>query len=444
MEGSAFADIGKQAGVDPTGVAECATAIQTALDGFVALGLRAYAKGTFKISSTVTIKDHADFSDAIFNYDGTGTAVQLGQATQTRRKRVVLPQVVYTPKGAVGWTAGTVGVRVVNMDASQISVPHITNFEKGLVVYGQSASACYSTYHMGGLNNNKVNLSLEADADGYVNQNTFIGGQYSHNSGEGTQVVGCKHIYLSDILTSRPNANVWVGASLESPNVVEYAVDVESGQYNRWLNCRFEDTSGSPRFRWGPKAVQNEVSGGYLADAIVFTKASGASRNSLLTADRFEMGGATTPTWRVANESSSGSLALGVYGAGVFSTAYTPANDWTIGIASTFIKVKNKTDSFERVRIDQAGGGAGGGLAFGSGSAEADVTLYRSAANVLKTDDKLVVALDLEVDGRLNVTPRTPTGSADATGTTGDIAADDNYVYVKTSTGWKRAALAAW
>jgi hypothetical protein len=41
-------------------------------------------------------------------------------------------------------------------------------------------------------------------------------------------------------------------------------------------------------------------------------------------------------------------------------------------------------------------------------------------------------------------TPYTPTGTADTNGNTGDIGWDDNYLYVKTSAGWKRAALSTW
>ena len=41
-------------------------------------------------------------------------------------------------------------------------------------------------------------------------------------------------------------------------------------------------------------------------------------------------------------------------------------------------------------------------------------------------------------------TSYTPTGSADANGNVGDIAWDDDYMYMKTSAGWKRAALSAW
>ena len=41
-------------------------------------------------------------------------------------------------------------------------------------------------------------------------------------------------------------------------------------------------------------------------------------------------------------------------------------------------------------------------------------------------------------------TPYTPTSSADPNGNVGDIAWDNNYIYVKTSTGWKRAALTSF
>lgn len=49
------------------------------------------------------------------------------------------------------------------------------------------------------------------------------------------------------------------------------------------------------------------------------------------------------------------------------------------------------------------------------------------------------------VRGRFNVeTPRTPSGSADAQGLVGDIAWDSNFIYVKTSGGWKRSALSTF
>ena len=41
-------------------------------------------------------------------------------------------------------------------------------------------------------------------------------------------------------------------------------------------------------------------------------------------------------------------------------------------------------------------------------------------------------------------TSYTPTGTADPNGNVGDIAWDDNYIYTKTTAGWKRAALSGW
>ena len=38
-------------------------------------------------------------------------------------------------------------------------------------------------------------------------------------------------------------------------------------------------------------------------------------------------------------------------------------------------------------------------------------------------------------------TAYTPTGTADTNGNTGDISWDENFMYVKTSAGWKRSAL---
>jgi hypothetical protein len=40
--------------------------------------------------------------------------------------------------------------------------------------------------------------------------------------------------------------------------------------------------------------------------------------------------------------------------------------------------------------------------------------------------------------------PMTPTGTADSVGNIGDVSWDDDYVYVKTSAGWKRTGLRAW
>ena len=65
--------------------------------------------------------------------------------------------------------------------------------------------------------------------------------------------------------------------------------------------------------------------------------------------------------------------------------------------SSQAVGVKVDGDSEARVKID-----AGGKITWGSGSATGDATLYRSAANILKTDDTLEAAsgvVTLATDG---------------------------------------------
>ncbi|MFH9589157.1 hypothetical protein ACH4LS_28970 [Streptomyces luteogriseus] len=54
------------------------------------------------------------------------------------------------------------------------------------------------------------------------------------------------------------------------------------------------------------------------------------------------------------------------------------------------------SDGVSRIRMDASGSGNGGTITFGDGTT-ADTNLYRSAANTLKTDDKLITAVGLGV-----------------------------------------------
>jgi peptidoglycan/xylan/chitin deacetylase (PgdA/CDA1 family) len=81
-----------------------------------------------------------------------------------------------------------------------------------------------------------------------------------------------------------------------------------------------------------------------------------------------------------------------------------------------------------------------GQIEWGPGTAGRDVTLYRSAANVLKTDDKFTAALGINMGTGVAV-PATATSA----GTAGDVAYDSSFVYVCVATNtWKRSALSSW
>jgi len=70
---------------------------------------------------------------------------------------------------------------------------------------------------------------------------------------------------------------------------------------------------------------------------------------------------------------------------------------------------------------------------------------YVSASTSVINEIKLgTAAHTVKIIGRLNVARRTPTSGADSQGAVGDVTSDDSYVYVKTSTGWKRSPLTSW
>lgn len=61
--------------------------------------------------------------------------------------------------------------------------------------------------------------------------------------------------------------------------------------------------------------------------------------------------------------------------------------------------------------------------------------------------DQIVLGTTLHstsVPGRFGVATRTPANTADAQGSTGDIAWDASFIYVKTGAGWKRSALSTF
>ena len=97
--------------------------------------------------------------------------------------------------------------------------------------------------------------------------------------------------------------------------------------------------------------------------------------------------------------------------------------------SSQAVGVKVDGDSEARVKID-----AGGKITWGSGSAAGDATLYRSAANILKTDDTLEAASGV-------VTLATD-GAPSAALANGAIAVDttNDVFYFRSSGAWQEVS----
>ena len=355
LEGSAFADIAKHPGVDNTGTTECAAAIQTALDGFAALGVRAYAKGTFKIASTITIASNADLSDALFNYTGTtGTAVRVGTTVSTGALvwdlNVHLPDVTATAKTVTGWAqvAGTVGVELCNLYDSTVHVGHVKNFETNLRCYGRGRGFVYNTVFLGQLDNGKVNLKLGADATGWCNENSFFVGHLSHQSGEGTSVSGTREIEI-EVCTNPVNNNKFYSPSVEG-NVAEYQL-LMAGVSNRVISGRYEVTGGA-RVRWASDAARNLIDGGHNAVSIVESFAAGAAYTNELRANGRRLSNGYT--WREGGSAAEGLDFIMDPGARVAGADRTTA--YRVFRCGNYTAMKRAADTNDRLRFDHDNG----------------------------------------------------------------------------------------
>ena len=107
-----------------------------------------------------------------------------------------------------------------------------------------------------------------------------------------------------------------------------------------------------------------------------------------------------------------------------FKTSITIDGASTAASEALSIKVTGDTES--RVIID-----AGGKLTWGSGSATGDVTLYRTSANSLKTDDTFIAAGGLVTKTYTGTPADTPPDGATAVDTT------NNKFYFRSSSGWR-------
>lgn len=366
-EGTLALDLRRQPGVVGDGVADDAAAITIAAVAAANLGLRLFATGSFRIGSTVRLICDADLSGATFIYHGSGVALQLGGASVLSRRTMVLPHVLCAGKPRTGWLAGTIGVKAVNLNTCTVTISRVTGFETGFLAYGQGSGTAYCTVNVGHLDNNKRNLVLGADATGWSNQNTFIGGRYSHNSSEGEDVPGTRHILL-ELAPNPVNNNLWLNPSVEG-STVEQQIDVSGGSYNQWINPRLERSSGG-RLRWGAGANQNVVLGGYNAAAARVTRVTGESRNAIRSANLYELyGSSSVAVTRLQNTASDAKPALAIYGAGSVAE-----KDYRWGWSASSLEAKRTTDAFPRLILD----GDNGRCYVGSGAAAP--TAYLAAA----------------------------------------------------------------
>lgn len=368
-----------------TGAADESSAIQAVLNSAGADDIvRLY--GTFAISSTVVVKSNLDASGAVFNYSGSGTAIQVGDNSVRSWKQIRLPRVVYLnkPPTGSGWTVGTIGVDIINIQSSMIYVSHIKAFETGLRMYSNGQGNVYNTVEVGHLDNNKKNIVLaSATSSGWTNQNVFIGGRFSMSPSEGQPVIGSAQIYLDPTYGS--NNNTFLNCSLESGSSHEYMLDVSAGSYNQFINCRWEISGGgTARVHWGATSTYNVIKGGYTSYNLTEVKDAGATRNWIESARGTKMfAGGSIDSHQgmiLENTTSSANPVLRVMTAGDDGSQADPASVWRWSLSAGSLKAKAAADTNARFQVDAATGK----LYLGPGSAAPTASIEAGGGTSIK------------------------------------------------------------
>lgn len=342
------------------------TALQDAADRAAANGKVLWSTGTMNTSSTLVLKCGFDLSSmSTWTYTGTtGTAFTVGDSTISNQwLRGKFPrQVIASAKGSsLGWAmvAGTVGIDFVNCLGCDFDMPRrVASFETGMQTRGATGSGCQqTTFRMGHLDNNKVNVRFKGDPTGWSNQNTFLGGRCSHNSGEGSQVAGTRHLLFEANSANPCNGHVFVGTSLESPDVVEFHAEFANTLYVLLVDPRWENTGGTSHTRTKSTGASkfNMVIGGAYSENIDQSQNDGTAQPvDVITPGRSALHGGSNnvPTLTLENIFSNSMPVLTTMASGAGAAKTDPTTGYCTKLTSNLWSGKRSTDTYDRLQID--------------------------------------------------------------------------------------------
>lgn len=354
----------KDFGAVGDGVADDTAAIQAALNYGATGGYTVTAAGTFKISSKVTIKGSADFSNAIFNvYSTPAIALEISTGNASNPTTILYNAVIYLPKvlsnttkPGTGWASQGIGVRTVNTYSCQIYVGNIKNFATGLLCTSYGTGNVFNNYYLGTLENNQQNLRLEpGNTAAWVNSNTYIGGILSFYSAEGTNITGCYDINIENA-SNVPNNNLFINQSVEA-DTPQYHIRC-AGSYNIFQQTRWEAAPAKLLFfgTTANNATRNMILGGYDIEALSVSYSGTTGKNNVLFGagtEVFEMGTSSAPL-RYININSSASPIRRYFEAGL--NPWANGSDWSVSESAQSLQAKRAADANSRLTLDYVNG----------------------------------------------------------------------------------------
>jgi hypothetical protein len=352
-------------GVDPTGATDSTAALQAVIDAHAASPTEANKvlrlQGVFLLASTLYLKGNTDAANAVFNYTGSGVAVQIGSSAigNVGRWHITLGDIVCTTKPAgATWVAGSVGLKLTNVSRCKISYNAITNFETGLLLFGDgtygTGGVAYNSFECGTLENNKVNQSLQivtGAVAGWTNENVFNGGSMTHTDGT-YPVAGMRHVLIGTTGGGSQNNNRWIGCCLETA-LEEYALDIY-GCDNMWIGCRWEGYGHNPPTIWRATSARNMIIGGYDLTPLMTgrTVEVGATTNTFISPQQQIHDFVGDGGLVLSNQSGGGLPAITVMNVNWKTAGNTIAANYMAKVGNGYVKLRSSTDGFDRILLD--------------------------------------------------------------------------------------------
>lgn len=180
--------------------------------------------------------------DGTLIFTGTGNALTLGSSSiNTHCKNLQL-----AVKNGSNITKNTIGIKLININSSDISLREIEGFGIGAQFNGSGKGTCYNIVKFGRIVNNYTNIQLYAETNnsvaGWVNENVFMGGRIAADSNfvNSTNSTSIERIGVSisgDGTYTHNNNNRFYGVSTENQTV---AYDLVYAQQNHILQIRTE------------------------------------------------------------------------------------------------------------------------------------------------------------------------------------------------------------
>lgn len=240
-------------GGEEGGVLDCTLALRQGLAATASGGAFIVPEGQWLFSQPITVPAGVSFlCNGSLLYTGSGTAVTIGDSSQSNFRQRIRVNVARVTSG--NWSSESeIGVKLVNPVDCEINIVRSQGFTIGVQFAAYLATAYNYGVRLGHILGNKISVDLHSyGVNGYINENTFIGGRFTYVSGENTTKSRIGVRLMSEAgCYAYFNKNVFYGPTFElgaadaSPATAVPVVILNNAHHNEFLNCRTEGNTAT-------------------------------------------------------------------------------------------------------------------------------------------------------------------------------------------------------